>query len=506
MLKSAFLLINVIGFILFPFLYMETVNVDHKVPVEIQAGQETIVEVVISKANLTGPARLKLDFTNAENLTASEMESAGASFTFKDNAALFIWYSIPGDDLITLKYKLSASADFVGAQTISGTFSFVDGEERRKIEIPAAVIEIKSSDVADTSESNDVVVVDSANPPPEEKPLEVSTVRTIEKEDDYFIVQVTINKEDGEGFARLKESLPIGFVAESIDAAGAVFSFKNEIAKFLWSSVSGDSPIVVSYKLLPNEQTERGTYAISGTFSAEFMVIDDVPTSKDVALTSFIYETGDLANMDKVDTTSQDVATVDNTTVDNTTVDNTTVDNTAVDNTTVDNTTVDNTTVDNTTVDNTTVDNTTVDNTAVDDTTVDNTTVDNTTVDNTTVDNTTVDNTTVDNNTVDNTTVDNSSAITTSISFKVQIVASHKNVTESYINKRYGINENIALESHEGWVKYTVGGFDKYKSARDKRQKLSPYDLPGPFVTAYNAGERISIQEALMVANQDWIK
>ncbi|MBT4776237.1 MAG: hypothetical protein HON99_11015 [Crocinitomicaceae bacterium] len=426
MLKSAFLLINVIGFILFPFLYMETVNVDHKVPVEIQAGQEIIVEVVISKANLTGPARLKLDFTNAENLTASEMESAGASFTFKDNAALFIWYSIPGDDLITLKYKLSASADFVGAQTISGTFSFVDGEERRKIEIPAAVIEIKSSDVADTSESNDVVVVDSANPPPEEKPLEVSTLRTIEKEDDYFIVQVTINKEDGEGFARLKESLPIGFVAESIDAAGAVFSFKNEIAKFLWSSVSGDSPIVVSYKLLPNEQTERGTYAISGTFSAEFMVIDDVPTSKDVALTSFIYETGDLANMDKVDTTSQDVAAVDNTTVDNTTV--------------------------------------------------------------------------------DNNTVDNSSAITTSISFKVQIVASHKNVTESYINKRYGINENIALESHEGWVKYTVGGFDKYKSARDKRQKLSPYDLPGPFVTAYNAGERISIQEALMVANQDWIK
>ncbi|MDA8715462.1 hypothetical protein N9M27_06215, partial [Flavobacteriales bacterium] len=292
MLKSVFLLINVIGFILFPFLYSESVNVDHKVPLEIQAGQETIVEVVISKANLTGPARLKLDFSNALNLTASEMESAGASFTFKDNAALFIWYSIPGDDLITLKYKLSASADFVGAQTISGTFSFVDGEERRKIEIPAAVIEIKSPDVADTSESNDVVVVDSANPPPEEKPLEVTTLRTIEKENDYFIVQVTVNKEDGEGFARLKESLPIGFSAESIDAAGAVFSFKNEIAKFLWSSVSGDSPIVVSYKLLPNEQTERGTYAISGAFSAEFMVIDDVPTSKDVALTSFIYETG----------------------------------------------------------------------------------------------------------------------------------------------------------------------------------------------------------------------
>ena len=89
MLKSAFLLINVIGFILFPFLYMETVNVDHKVPVEIQAGQETIVEVVISKANLTGPARLKLDFTNAENLTASEMEICKTVYTIERQHKLY---------------------------------------------------------------------------------------------------------------------------------------------------------------------------------------------------------------------------------------------------------------------------------------------------------------------------------------------------------------------------------------------------------------------------------
>ena len=113
---------------------------------------------------------------------------------------------------------------------------------------------------------------------------------------------------------------------------------------------------------------------------------------------------------------------------------------------------------------------------------------------------------TADNTTTDNTTTNNPRGNSTGISFKVQIVASHKSVSESYINKHYGINESIALESHEGWVKYTVGGYAEYRSARDKRQKLSPYDLPGPFVTAYNSGERITVQEALMVANQDWVK
>ena len=122
MLKSALLLINIIGFILFPFLYIQDVSVDHKLPSQINAGDDVIVELVLSKPNVSGPARLKLDFSNAPNLTATELESAGASFTFKDNAALFIWYSIPADEAISLKYKLSAAEGTSGAQSILGQF------------------------------------------------------------------------------------------------------------------------------------------------------------------------------------------------------------------------------------------------------------------------------------------------------------------------------------------------------------------------------------------------
>ncbi|MAR67666.1 MAG: hypothetical protein CL833_10505 [Crocinitomicaceae bacterium] len=495
MLKSALLLINIIGFILFPFLYIQDVSVDHKLPSQINAGDDVIVELVLSKPNVSGPARLKLDFSNAPNLTATELESAGASFTFKDNAALFIWYSIPADEAISLKYKLSAAEGTSGAQSILGSFSFVDGNDRRKVEIPVSVIDIKGEELS--SNTNDEVVVIDSNEGADstENIPTVTASRTIEASEDDFLVTVNIDKSNGEGFARLKEVVPNGFSAESVDAAGAVFSYKDNIAKFLWSSISTDNPVVVSYKLIPEEPTERGTYAVEGSFSAEFMVVDDVPIKAAVPMTSFIFEKGSLASNESTDTTT-----------DNTTTDNTTTDNTTTDNTTTVSTTIDNTTTDNTTTDNTTTDNTTTDNTTADNTTTDNTTTDNTTTDNTTADNTTADNTTTDNTTSDNTTTDNPRGNSTGISFKVQIVASHKSVSESYINKHYGINESIALESHEGWVKYTVGGYAEYRSARDKRQKLSPYDLPGPFVTAYNSGERITVQEALMVANQDWVK
>jgi hypothetical protein len=92
------------------------------------------------------------------------------------------------------------------------------------------------------------------------------------------------------------------------------------------------------------------------------------------------------------------------------------------------------------------------------------------------------------------------------ITYKVQVLAAHKTVTDKYIKRHYGYSGGVALENHEGWVKYTTGSFGVYKEARDKRNSLKSLDFPGPFVTAYNKGERITVQEALMITKQDWVK
>jgi hypothetical protein len=92
------------------------------------------------------------------------------------------------------------------------------------------------------------------------------------------------------------------------------------------------------------------------------------------------------------------------------------------------------------------------------------------------------------------------------VNFKVQVCATHRDVPASTIQSVYKLQDEVMQEMHEGWFKFTVGGFSDYSEARNKREELTPFNLPGPFVTAYNAGTRITVQEALMITRQTWVK
>ena len=62
------------------------------------------------------------------------------------------------------------------------------------------------------------------------------------------------------------------------------------------------------------------------------------------------------------------------------------------------------------------------------------------------------------------------------------------------------------MDMHEGWHKFTVGQFNRYKEARNHRENVrSNNKIVGPFVTAYNQGTRITVQEALMITKQQWV-
>lgn len=96
------------------------------------------------------------------------------------------------------------------------------------------------------------------------------------------------------------------------------------------------------------------------------------------------------------------------------------------------------------------------------------------------------------------------------ISYKVQLAAGKKNLPnfEHYFSKKYNFTQKIDLELHEGWNKYLTGNFDVYENARNKREEIiNKHKFEnGPFVTAYNNGRRITVQEALMISNQNWVK
>ncbi|CAI8173708.1 MAG: Uncharacterised protein [Crocinitomicaceae bacterium] len=95
--------------------------------------------------------------------------------------------------------------------------------------------------------------------------------------------------------------------------------------------------------------------------------------------------------------------------------------------------------------------------------------------------------------------------VNNNVDYKVQILAGHRIISDKQVSNQFNYNGEYALETHNGWIKYTVGTNSKYSDARDSRNELKNYNFPGPFVTAYNYGERISVQEALILTSQNWV-
>lgn len=99
-----------------------------------------------------------------------------------------------------------------------------------------------------------------------------------------------------------------------------------------------------------------------------------------------------------------------------------------------------------------------------------------------------------------------SAASTAGVMFRVQVCATHRSADANFVKSNYKLAEDVNQEMHEGWFKYTIGGFGQYIEARNKREDLAQNNIPGPFVAAYNNGNRITVQEALMITKQQWLK
>ena len=95
---------------------------------------------------------------------------------------------------------------------------------------------------------------------------------------------------------------------------------------------------------------------------------------------------------------------------------------------------------------------------------------------------------------------------TEGLSFSVQLLANHRDLTQQEVSESLGYQGGYSIFRHEGWHKYLTPEEGTYAAAHTLRSQIwETTQASDAFVTASLEGERISIQEALLLSNQTWI-
>lgn len=442
MFQNAFVLFNLIAG-LFAFSFLEDgVIIEDNTPSRLAPGESRMVEISINKGDVSGFAKLQLEIP--AGLKAEAGDTHSASFTFAEGKAKFIWNSLPDEQVFTVSYKLTALPNSSGNKVITGAFSYIKANQRVDYEMQSKMVQIGEGEIADSNEPVDAMF---------------ACVRTItELGAGEFLVRLNIVNASNNGFVKIKENFPSGFIASENESSGAIVTIESSSVKFVWFDAPSTSNYTVSYRL----KGGIGDPSISGNLS---YVLNNAPREMPVT-GSGVIERSTTATSSTQNTTDSDRAAADaaaKAEAERLASEQAERERQAKE----------------------------AEERARQEALAQQQKAE-------------------EEEEKNKTTASSTSSVPdaeSGVSYKVQIMAAHRVVDEKYMKSRHGFNEKFGIENHEGWVKYTTGSHSVYKGARDDRERIrNRYTFKGPFVTAYNNGERITVQEALMITRQTWYK
>jgi len=434
--------LNLLGIFLFSWLTDQEISVKINAPTEVHAGETFQVNLTIEKGEVQSFSRYIQDLPYG--LSAERITSANADFSFEDQRVRLIWLKLPSDSKITVSYNIKVDKRLKGNFDLKGEFAFVEENERRSIEVSGVqtITIIPNPDI-----SADLIV-----------------------DIDDFEQMLKNNGEDFEDFNKLAVTRSNSTEEKNHQFEITLFVKKGDLTRFAkieeqvpdgFMAIEGNSQngifsfsegvAKILWMNLPAESQFVVSYNIIPDpgnsiedlkLAGTFSYIEGNSTQT-IAIKQKIYDLAD-------NSTEQTVEKIDTTSYEsgNDIVNNTDTEETQE-----------------------------VIHENVEDTTF-----------------------VVSEN-------QELSPSETSIYYSVQLAAGHGEVNiEEYFQKR-NISEKVKLEHHEGWRKYSTGSFRVYKDARDYRMKIwETTPIKGAFVSAYNSGKRITVQEALMVTNQSWYR
>ena len=590
MLKSLLIGFNIIGLFLFNFFMVDGVVVTHDLPSQLNPGEEREVQINISKAEIKGFAKLQVEI-NAGTIVSS-VQNAGASFTFSDSKAKFIWVDLPAATEFAVKFKIKIADNAIGDQAVNIKFSYIENNERKNIDTPIHIISVGNNVTINANKIETPVIetkkeIEEISPPIVETKTEpavpvvaekieeakdnkiepalavenltttqsgqnIDITRTIKKQNNgNYIVVLEIQKEDIKGFAKLEEIVPDEFSAVSLESAKAIFSNSDKLVKFVWFSVPKDNLISVSYMLIPALENPISDFTLTG----EFSYLDKNEVTQKQAISPTIIGNPAAAIAENIAEKANPKIIESNNLVPEKTADLVKIDSvkaeikTAIVAPVAINTEIDKN-IDVAENKEKVAAKEAADLQIVNDAIAKNITtpvVEKNKIVKPEIKEESIANKPIENKKpsadkpaiveskeiakAEKTSQEKSDSLNTAIaepdktktkvivypitripyaekgiSYRVQISAGKKMIAKDYFLLKYNFSSDFITENHEGWIKYTTGIFTTYLEARNQRETIRQANkFPGPFVTAYSDGARITVQEALMATRQKWV-
>ena len=444
----------------FNFLGDGEVTLTPNIPSEVKAGNEFTVEITIHKGDIGGFARFQQDLP--VGFTAKEKKSENGEFHFEDQKVKLQWMRLPFDKDITISYTIQVGATVKGEFKLNGKFSYIANNVVSSVEMTSATIKVTGGSMAD---SDNGIKGSYKYQNVSLKNIDCIRQKPYLNKNNEVIVNLLINKGTIDKFGKIQEQVPVGYNAVSIKSKNSIFTFKNHIVKFMWMNMPADPQFTVSYKLVPINGIPDQAFLIAGTFSYaenERTKVIDI-AERNIDLSKFDTEkliaekTPQKTEPKKPEPQKpqkQKVETPKKVTSQATKQPKTELIAQKQEEKTQ--------------------------------------------------------NIQPAKNKVTKQTVNKEPQATNTpnpeqgITYRVQIAAGHRLVKSNYF-KKFNITDNVQTEIHQGWHKYTIGEFNNYKDARDYRVFIwNNTPINDAFVSAYNNGQRITVQEALMIANQKW--
>lgn len=438
--------------------FAQDITVKMDAPTKVKQGEEITISLTINKGSIAGVGHMKQELPAGFG-DAIVLEGKGAEFKYlaEDNVIKFTWISLPADQEFTVSYKVKVKADALnGNVNLGGKFSYVLNNEKQTYMLPQATILVGEEGALATAVAPETTAV--AQPETTAVTPAETTAVAVAQPETTVVAETTPTTTTTSTEAKTTFSVTGSRTIVGSPEAGMEFTVEVKIVK---SGVKGFARV---QETLPAGLTAMALDSKGGTFSfidqKVKIIWDNLPADDEIKIS---YRVAVSENVSGDMTIAGTFSYVENDDPKKAEVAATTISVRAK----------------------TDLATTTTSETQTTPTTT----------------------ATTQTTETPETAATPVPAPEVKIAYRVQICALSKiQRGTSYFESKFAIGDKVSMEFHEGWKKYIVGKYKQYQEARDYRESVRSKGVENPFVTAYNGGKRITVQEALMVSSQQWVR